>query len=148
APAGLLQLKVNDRAVSANESGVFRAPIALGDRAASVSIVAIDNQGRRVVAEFTLVPEAAAGPAPGPAGPRPPPRPPPHPRLDFGRFHALVIGNNAYKQLYPLETAVADATEVGRALRDRYGYSVTLLTNATREQIIVALDGLRARLTE
>jgi uncharacterized caspase-like protein len=115
-----------------------------------VSVVAIDNQGRRAVVEFTLVPDAAAGPAPGALAAAPPPAPPvpARPRIDFGRFHALVIGNNAYKQLRPLETAVADATAVSRVLRDRYGYAVTVLANATREQIVVALDGLRARLTE
>jgi hypothetical protein len=149
APAGLLQLKVNDRAVSANESGVFRVPIALGDRATPVSVVAIDNQGRRAVVEFTLVPDAATGGAPGPVAATPvAPVAPARPRIDFGRYHALVIGINAYKQLRPLETAVADAAAVGRVLRERYGYTVTALTNATREQIVVALDGLRAGLTE
>jgi uncharacterized caspase-like protein len=150
APAGLLQLKVNDRAVTANESGVFRAPVALGERPAPVSIVAIDNQGGRTVVEFTLVPDVAAGPAPGATGPvaAAPPAAPSRPRIDFGRFHALVIGIDAYRQIRPLDTAVGDATAVAKLLRERYGYDVTLLTNATREQIVVALDRLRAKLTD
>jgi Caspase domain/Glucodextranase, domain B len=150
APGGLLQLKVNDRTVTANESGVFRVPVALGGRPAPVSIVAIDNQGRRTVVEFTLVPDVAAGPAPAATGPvaAAPPAASSRPRIDFGRYHALVIGNNAYRQIRPLETAAGDATAVAKLLRERYGHEVTLLINATREQIVIALDQLRAKLTE
>ncbi|MBM3227232.1 MAG: hypothetical protein FJZ47_25985, partial [Candidatus Tectomicrobia bacterium] len=68
--------------------------------------------------------------------------------LDFGRYHALVIGNNAYAEISPLKTAVHDATAVAEMLRTTYGFDVTLLTNATREDIIAALDRLRMLLTE
>ena len=68
--------------------------------------------------------------------------------MDFGRYHALVIGNNAYTDLSPLKTAINDATAVADLLRTAYGFAVTLLTNATREETIAALDSLRAALTE
>ncbi len=48
----------------------------------------------------------------------------------------------------PLKTAVNDATAIADLLRTTYGFTVTLLTNATREDIIAALDQLRATLTE
>lgn len=66
--------------------------------------------------------------------------------VDFGRYHALLIGNNAYTHLPRLQTAVNDATAVAEILRNDYGFAVTLLTDATRAEIIAALDGLRATL--
>jgi uncharacterized caspase-like protein len=68
--------------------------------------------------------------------------------VSFGRYHALIIGNNAYTDLSPLKTAINDAMAVAELLRTAYGFTVTLLTNATREEIIAALDSLRATLTE
>ena len=66
----------------------------------------------------------------------------------FGRYHALVIGNNDYQYLSKLDTAVNDATEMADLLREKYGYSVTLLKNATRADILRAFNRLRAELTE
>lgn len=68
--------------------------------------------------------------------------------VHFGRYHALVIGNNAYTDMSPLKTAVSDTTAIAELLRTTYSFTVTLLTNATREDIIMALDQLRSSLTE
>src|SRR5262249_6446395 len=87
--------------------------------------------------------------APQPVTPRTPPALPAEKlALNFGRYHALVIGNNAYADLSPLKTAVNDATAVAELLQTMYGFTVTLLTNTTRDEIITALDQLRATLTE
>ena len=66
----------------------------------------------------------------------------------FGKYQALVIGNNDYRMLPRLETAVNDAKEVARILRDRYGFRVTLLLNANRYDILSALNTLREKLTD
>lgn len=68
--------------------------------------------------------------------------------VEFGRYHALVIGNNEYRHLPKLETAVNDATATADLLRTKYGFAVTLLHNATREDILRAINRLRAELTE
>ena len=68
--------------------------------------------------------------------------------VDFGRYHALVIGINDYKNLPRLETAVNDATAVADVLRQRYGFEVTLLLNPGRSEVIRAMDKLRGELTE
>jgi tetratricopeptide (TPR) repeat protein len=68
--------------------------------------------------------------------------------LDFGRYFALVIGNDNYQSLPRLETAVADAQAVTRVLERSYGFETTVLTNATRAGILDALDGLRRRLRD
>ena len=63
--------------------------------------------------------------------------------LHFGRYHALVIGNNVYDELTELKTGVADATAVAQALGRDYGFDVTLLTNANRRDVVKALSGYR-----
>ena len=37
-------------------------------------------------------------------------------------YYALVIGNNSYRNLPKLKTAVNDAREVERVLREKYGF--------------------------
>jgi TPR repeat protein len=68
--------------------------------------------------------------------------------INFGTYYALVIGNNDYKHLENLETAVSDASAVAELLKNKYGFRVTLLTNATRKQISSELNRFRKRLFE
>lgn len=67
--------------------------------------------------------------------------------VDFGRYHALVVGNNKYRRLTPLKTAVNDARAVAKLLADDYGFQVELLIDATRSDLIGALSSMRAKLT-
>jgi hypothetical protein len=60
--------------------------------------------------------------------------------VDFGRYYALVVGNDSYKEWPKLRTAVNDATAIADVLEKKYGFRVKLLTNATRSQILNALD--------
>jgi len=89
----------------------------------------------------------AARPAPPPQVAIAPPSAGAELAIDYGRFHALVIGNNAYRDLPQLETAVNDARAVARLLRQAYGYDVTLLENATRSGVLGALAKFRQTLT-
>ncbi len=70
----------------------------------------------------------------------------PVPAIDFGRYHALVVGIDSYKHLPKLETARNDARAIAAVLKDHYDFKVRLLTDATREQIIEALDEYREKL--
>jgi len=70
------------------------------------------------------------------------------PGIDFGRYHALVIGNNDYEHLPRLKSAVVDAVAVAEMLRLRYGFQAKLLLNATRLQILEAMNAYRRDLTE
>jgi peptidoglycan hydrolase-like protein with peptidoglycan-binding domain len=63
--------------------------------------------------------------------------------LDYGRYHAIVIGNAAYTSLPRLNTAVEDAKAVAAILEKDYGFSVTLLTDATEATIAGTLIKLR-----
>jgi len=68
-------------------------------------------------------------------------------KLELGRYHALIIGNDKYRHLPMLRTAVRDARAVGKLLKTSYGFSVKLLLNATRGQILRALSAYRRTLT-
>lgn len=68
------------------------------------------------------------------------------PAVDFGRYHALVIGIDAYRHLPRLATAVNDATAIARVLQSRYGFAVRLMADATRAEIVETLDEYRAKL--
>ncbi|MAY65568.1 MAG: hypothetical protein CMM77_00405 [Rhodospirillaceae bacterium] len=66
----------------------------------------------------------------------------------FGAYHALVIGNNGYRHLSKLRTAVNDARQVARVLQDHYGFKVRLLIDATRADVVNALDEYAERLNK
>lgn len=68
------------------------------------------------------------------------------PQPNPGQYYALVIGNNAYQSIARLETAESDATVIGAILRERYGFQTNLLLNATRQQIVSALNAYRREL--
>ncbi|HFE32806.1 MAG TPA: caspase family protein, partial [Gammaproteobacteria bacterium] len=72
---------------------------------------------------------------------------PPVPTFVKGRYRALVIGNDDYrdpqKRWPSLETAVKGARAVADMLKNRYGFDdVQLLENATRREMLIALDEL------
>jgi ankyrin repeat protein len=66
--------------------------------------------------------------------------------FDFGKYSALVIGNNNYKHLPRLKTAKNDAREVAEVLQSQYGFNVELLLDADRSEILLALSNLRWKL--
>ncbi|MEM1205646.1 MAG: caspase family protein [Acidobacteriota bacterium] len=67
--------------------------------------------------------------------------------IPFGSYHALVIGNSEYRNL-PKLAAAADARQVADLLEKKYGFTVRLMLDADRFQIMNALNQLREQLTE
>jgi len=65
-----------------------------------------------------------------------------------GPYYALVIGINDYQHLTKLNSPLNDANEIASVLRDRYGFETTLLPNASRHDIISALDNYRRSLPD
>lgn len=141
APAGLLSFTVNEQTETVDANGLFKSELSMRPDATPVSLVAIDRRGNRAALEFTLVPEglqrtAPEGRLPSTAG------------IAFGNYYALVIGNQKYQHLPTLDTSIADAEAVSEVLSKKYGFKVTTLKNATRYEILSALNELRGRLTE
>lgn len=67
-----------------------------------------------------------------------------------GTYRALIIGNNDYDKTGgkwpPLKTAVSDAQALKRVLMENYHFSdVQLLENATRRDVLIALQSLAKR---
>jgi hypothetical protein len=154
AVAGLASLTINGREEKL-DGALFRSSIPLADAEEHVRIVAIDRNGRKSTLEF-LIPQrqvrsidtgaTASGTtttgavAVGHARPKQP--------IQFGTYHALVIGNNDYKFLRPLKTAADDAKEIARVLKQLYGFDVTLIVNGSRYEILSALNAAREKLTD
>jgi uncharacterized caspase-like protein len=142
----LVTFTVNDRAEKLLANNVFRTEVALARPEEPIRLAAVDRQGRRGSVEFVIA-RVAPAPTPGP-GPESSVGLPRSGAVSFGKYHALVIGNNDYKQMRALKTAVADAREVARVLELDYGFQVRLLVNASRYEILAALNDMREKLTE
>lgn len=135
---GLKRLTVNNREERVGAEGDFRTEVQVEAVEARVRIEATDQAGRMATQEFLLKRRPESPPV---ASARPP-------RPALGNYHALVIGNDDYRLLPRLGGAVAGSTEVARILRDDYGFSVTVLTDASRLDILVTFNTFRQRLTE
>ena len=66
--------------------------------------------------------------------------------ISWGKYYAIVIGNNDYKYLKKLMTPVNDAKVISKLLRENYGFETTLLTNATRKQIVRVFNKFKRKL--
>jgi Caspase domain./Sel1 repeat. len=144
---GLMTLRVNDRPQQMDDNGIFRVPVPVQRPDTPVSVVAIDKQGRRTAVDFVVIPKLAqiqqkeskiASPRPSMS----------QDNLNFGAYHALVIGNNQYRHLPNLSTAVNDAQAVDKVLREKYGFQTKVLLNVDRYTILTALNEYREKLTE
>lgn len=62
--------------------------------------------------------------------------------------YALLIGNNNYKYMSKLETARQDVHEISTLLEGRFGFTVKVLLDAGRDQIIRELNATRKKLGE
>jgi hypothetical protein len=68
--------------------------------------------------------------------------------LEYGAYHALVVGNNDYQHHPKLKTAVHDAETVAAVLKDDYAFDVKLMTDVTNEQFEEVLWSYRNSLTK
>jgi len=66
---------------------------------------------------------------------------------NFGQYYALVIGNNNYMNIPKLQTAFNDANKIAQLLNDKYNFHVTLLLDASRDEILLAFNEYRKKLT-
>lgn len=141
APAGLVALSVNGQLQKVDSRGMFKAEVPINRSKIPVNIVAVDYQGKRSNVQFRLLPEALQeqpGQGADATG-----------KGDFfGNYQALIIANDAYAKLDNLSTPISDANEIAGILKERYGFAVTRVYNATRYEILSALNRLRKDLTE
>lgn len=133
----VVSLTVNGRTLTLAPNGLFQTPVSLTSERTPVSIVAVDDQGQSSSVDFHLV---RRSPAPAPPGPGE--------EDSFGNYHALVIANNTYTQLDDLITPLNDGEAIASILQQDYGFTVTKLFNATRYDMLTALNNMRRDLNE
>jgi hypothetical protein len=144
----LVSLTINGRDEKLHARNVFKTELTRPQRTEPMRIAAVDRAGRKTVLEFDVLASVdRRETAPGPSTPRIG-YPGTGVKGTFGTYHALVIGNNQYRALPKLKTAELDAREVSRVLETQYGFKVRTLVNATRYEILAALNDLRERLTD
>ncbi len=66
----------------------------------------------------------------------------------FGNYHALIIGNRNYSNWPKLETPEKDALDIDYLLRTKYGFKTKVLIDATRYELLQALNELRMELKQ
>ena len=138
------EARIEGRLVSVAEDGSINVRRAVPEGDSSLLFEVVDEWGNKAsrTIPVTRTVSSRVGPSrtssPAPA----------FPDLDLGQYHALVIGNNRYRSLPELRTAVTDARGVSDLLKRQYGYEVTTLENATRSDILTALGRYRRELTK
>lgn len=68
--------------------------------------------------------------------------------IEFGRYYALIIGLQSYHHWESLESPHADARRLAEILSQQYGFDTTLLLDASKNQLMAAIDDLRKRVND
>ena len=144
APAGLAQVTLNGRPLTTDSAGLFHSAVSLASEDTRVDIQATDQRGQIAQFVFRLIPRqdvvtlddgrTSIGRMAK--------------SIDFGRYYALVIGNNEYRHFSTLQTAINDARQVADVLKTKYGFETRLITNADRYTILSALNEVKGKMTE
>lgn len=64
--------------------------------------------------------------------------------MNFGRYYAIVIGNQNYQQIESLQTPKYDAARAARILADKYGFTVQILDDANDITMLKTINDLNA----
>ena len=135
--SGIVEVMVNNKEARLDEAGNFDVDIFLGMGKNKIVVRAMDPFENVAHKTFTVT-RAAADVAKSDAVSKAAP----------GRYVALVIGNNNYRYIRKLETAKKDAQDIARILKQSYGFEVKLLVDATRDDIVRAINTVRKTLKE
>lgn len=141
ASEGLETLLIDDKPQTVDASGTFRAPVSGGQ--SEIKIVATDKKNKRSDMTISLLSDGAnAGPTYAAANPQPKGADRAT-GANFGKYYALIIGNDEYRAYPQLQTPINDAKSLDVILRERYGFKTKLLLNANRYAIMSALNDMR-----
>ena len=61
---------------------------------------------------------------------------------EFGRYYALIIGNQDYERMEDLASPLSDASRVAEILQRKYGFTVQLIRNANDVTVLQAINNL------
>jgi hypothetical protein len=134
--SGIINVTVNGKPVSLANDNSFSTEVPLEVGSNTVWVAAVDKFNNIQRTSFTIERLGEKGKA-NPDG-----------DLTFGKYTALVIGNNNYQHLPNLRTPHNDAREIGKVLNEQYGFQVELLLDAGRDEFMDKLNELRGRVGE
>lgn len=143
-PAGLKRFEINNKQHKIDKHNLFWVTVPINQQETPVNIRAEDNHGNKVNMSFSLFSKRNTRKSPILNTPENNLRN----NFKLGNYYAIIIGNNNYKNYQNLKTAIVDAEETERVLRDQYGFKTLLLRNSTRYGILSALNKVRRELKE
>ncbi len=137
APSGIYLFTVNDKEWELDKEGLFNVSFKVEQSDVPVVIRAIDSLGKQTTSVVLLTPKS--GDSKGKKRALVP--------NVFGSYYALVIGIEKYAYWDGLYTPQNDAEEVAKVLRDKYGFKTKVILNATRFDLLSALNDYQKELT-
>lgn len=147
--SGVADVTINGKTAVIDEQGNFSADILLRVGENTVTVIAMDTIGNKVIKTFTVsrpaggkVAVAETMPAAVPAS-----------TMSTGKYYALLIAveNYASQEINRLDHPISDAMRVGEILKQHYTFdeqNITLLKNPDRKAIGRAFNELRKKLTD
>lgn len=144
---GFNRLLLNDKPIKVDANGRFESEVSLQGNETLVRLVATDKRNQssdlslRLLASGNASAESFPNSSNGGEFKR-------SGDVQFGKFYAIIIGNNEYGAYPALKTPIADAKSLELLLRERYGFQTKLLINANRHAIMSAFNELNQKLTE
>jgi len=145
-PQAIASVTVNNQPIPLTANGTFTAKVNVPAGGAAVQIVATGKAGGKMGMDFNVIAQAGGGSgsvasAESVIGEVPA-------NLRLGNGYAVIIGNDDYQDggYTTLKSARSDATAVSQVLKARYGYQTTLLLDASRLEILTALNAMREKL--
>ena len=149
-PTVIKNFSINGKSEELDRNGLFKKTIEVGVKPVPINLSVLNENDKQSQIQFVIEPTlqtTSAAPVESAAIDN---KVTNIKDLDFGRYYALVIGNNDYKDLRieSLDTAVNDAKAVANLLETKYGFEVDLLTDINRDTLLKALESMRKKLTE
>jgi hypothetical protein len=68
--------------------------------------------------------------------------------INFGRYYALIIGNQDYLYLDDLRSPIRDAERLQKILEEKYGFTTLLLENASEKTLLNTINNFYNQLTD
>jgi len=142
APSGVKSFTLNGVPAELDVNNLFMLRVDIKNEKLPLELKITDSQNRESSKNLVLKPIASVNVAESHAKPSR--------KMKWGKYHALVIGNNNYTdpQWSNLSNAVNDAKTVAAVLETKYGFETNLILNATRVQMLEAIESMRNKLTE
>lgn len=134
---GIVEVIVNSKEASLDEKGNFDVDIYLGMGKNEIVVRAMDTFENVADKTFSITRAASDASKADVAS-----------KTASGRYFALIIGNDNYRYIRKLETAKRDARDIAQTLKNVYGFEVKLLLDATRNDIVQAINTIRKSLKE